>query len=94
MGLVFAPFFGIVLAAVDDRELGSANGMISALDQLGGAVALAVMSTIYFNKVAGSATPFASAQFIYWLSAGILLLTWALAFFVPKSARSEDETML
>ena len=94
MGLVFAPFFGIVLAAVDDRELGSANGMISALDQLGGAVALAVMSTIYFNKVAGGATPFASAQFIYWLSAGILVLTWALAFFVPRTARSEDETML
>jgi MFS family permease len=94
MGLVFAPFFGIVLSAVDDRELGSANGMISALDQLGGAVALAVMSTVYFNKISSGATPFASAQFVYWLSAGILVLTWALAFFVPKTARSEDETML
>jgi EmrB/QacA subfamily drug resistance transporter len=94
MGLVFAPFFGIVLSAVDDHELGSANGMISALDQLGGAVALAVMSTIYFGKISGGATPFASAQFVYWLSAGILVLTWALAFFVPKTARSEDETMV
>jgi len=94
MGLVFAPFFGIVLSAVDDHELGSANGMISALDQLGGAVALAVMSTVYFGRISGGATPFASAQFIYWLSAGILVLTWALAFFIPKTARSEDETMV
>jgi len=94
MGLVFAPFFGIVLSAVDDHELGSANGMISALDQLGGAIALAVMSTVYFNKISGGTTPFASAQFIYWLCAGILVLTWALAFFIPKTTRSEDETML
>jgi hypothetical protein len=94
MGLVFAPFFGIVLSAVDDHELGSANGMISALDQLGGAVALAVMSTVYFNKISSGSTPFASAQFVYWLSAGILVLTWALAFFIPKTARTEDETML
>jgi EmrB/QacA subfamily drug resistance transporter len=36
MGLVFAPFFGLVLSAVDDHELGSANGLITSLDQLGG----------------------------------------------------------
>jgi EmrB/QacA subfamily drug resistance transporter len=98
MGLVFAPFFGLVLSAVDDHELGSANGVISAFDQLGGAVASAVMSTVFFNRVekkpVGSMAPFASAQTVYWLSAGILVLTWALAFTVPKTARSEDEIMV
>lgn len=93
MGLVFAPFFGLVLSAVDDRELGSANGMLTSLDQLGGAIATAVMSTLYFNKLEHGSTAFSSAQFVYWLSAGILVVTWALAFTVPKVARSEDEIM-
>jgi hypothetical protein len=94
MGLVFAPFFGLVLAAVDDHELGSANGMITAFDQLGGAVATAVMTTIYFNRIENGSTPFSSAQLIYWISGGILVVTWALAFMVPKVARSEDEIMI
>jgi hypothetical protein len=94
MGLVFAPFFGLVLSAVDDHELGSANGIITAFDQLGAAVATAVMSTLYFNRIEHGGTPFSSAQFIYWLSAGILVVTWALAFTVPKVARSEDEIMV
>jgi len=94
MGLVFAPFFGLVLAAVDDHELGSANGVITSFDQLGGAVATAVMSTIYFNKLEHGVTAFSSAQFVYWLCAGILVVTWALAFTVPRTARSEDEIMI
>jgi hypothetical protein len=94
MGLVFAPFFGLVLSAVDDHELGSANGLISALDQLGGAVATAVFSTIFFNQIADRVTPFASAQLVYWLCGGVLAVTWALAFMVPKTARSEDEIMI
>ena len=69
MGLVFAPFFGLVLSAVDDHELGSANGLITSVDQLGGAVATAVFSTIFFDRLDANASPFASARLIYRLCA-------------------------
>ncbi|MBW8804531.1 MAG: MFS transporter [Catenulisporales bacterium] len=94
MGLVFAPFFGLVLSAVDDHELGSANGVISSFNQLGNAVAGAVLSTLFFNRVENHGSPFASAQLVYWLCAALLVATWALAFMVPKTARSEDEIMI
>ena len=94
MGLVFAPFFGLVLAAVDDHELGSANGVISSFNQLGNAVAAALFSTLFFNKVESGGSPFPAAELVYWLAAGILVLTWLLAFTVPKTARSEDEIMV
>ncbi|WP_344655604.1 MFS transporter [Catenulispora subtropica] len=103
MGLVFAPFFGLVLSAVDDHELGSANGVIASFDQLGNAVAGAVFSTVFYGgvehiKVSGTTvsggSPFTSAALVYWLGAGVLVLTWALAFMVPKTARSEDEIMI
>ncbi|NUR59156.1 MAG: MFS transporter [Catenulispora sp.] len=94
MGLVFAPFFGLVLAAVDDHELGSANGVISSFNQLGSAIAAALFTTLFFNRVESGGSPFPAAQLIYWLAAGILVVTWALAFMVPKTARSEDEIMI
>ncbi|MEY9927792.1 EmrB/QacA subfamily drug resistance transporter [Catenulispora sp. GP43] len=94
MGLVFAPFFGLVLAAVDDHELGSANGVISSFNQLGNAVAAALFSTLFFNRVESGGSPFPAAELVYWLAAGILVLTWLLAFTVPKTARSEDEIMV
>ncbi|NUR29487.1 MAG: MFS transporter [Catenulispora sp.] len=94
MGLVFAPFFGLVLSAVDDHELGSANGVIASFDQLGNAVAGAAFSTVFYNRVESGGSPFAATQLVYWLAGGILLLTWALAFMVPKTARSEDEIMI
>lgn len=94
MGLVFAPFFGLVLSAVDDHELGSANGLITSLDQLGGAVATAVFSTVFFNRVDAHASPFAAGKLVYGLCAAVLVVTWALAFMVPKVARSEEEIMV
>ena len=94
MGLVFAPFFGLVLSAVDDHELGSANGVISSFDQLGNAVAAAIFGTLFFNRVQHHGSPFAATELVYWLAAGVLVVTWALAFTVPKTARSEDEIMV
>jgi EmrB/QacA subfamily drug resistance transporter len=94
MGLVFAPFFGLVLSAVDDHELGSANGVISSFDQLGNAVAAAIFGTLFFNRVQHHGSPFAATELVYWLAAGVLVVTWALAFTVPKTARAEDEIMV
>jgi hypothetical protein len=90
MGLIFAPYFGIVLAAVEDHEVGSASGVVNASNQLGGAVGVAALGTVYFDAVAGHGV-FIAAQRVYWTAAAVLVVTWAVSFFVPKTARADNE---
>ncbi|NYV76804.1 MFS transporter [Streptomyces sp. UH6] len=84
-GLFFVPFLALVLASVGDRELGLANGAINSLQQLGGAVATAVFSTVIFNQVAQGGSPHAASTLAYGLCAGLLVVTWAASFTLGKS---------
>jgi len=49
MGLALAPVFDVVLAGVEDHELGSASGLVNALQQLGGALGIAIIGTLFFS---------------------------------------------
>jgi EmrB/QacA subfamily drug resistance transporter len=53
MGLVVAPMFDIVLAAVTDKETGSASGVLNAAQQLATSVGIAVFGTVFFDAIAG-----------------------------------------
>lgn len=53
MALSMSPFYTIVVAGVDPSEAGSAGGLITAVQQLGSAVGVAVMGTVWF-AIAGS----------------------------------------
>jgi EmrB/QacA subfamily drug resistance transporter len=89
-GLFFVPFLGLVLAAVDDHELGLASGAINALQQLGGAVATAVFSTVIFHQVEQGVSPFAASRLAYGLCGCLLVLAWAASFTLPKTATPRD----
>jgi EmrB/QacA subfamily drug resistance transporter len=54
MGLAMAPFFDIVLAGVEKHETGSAAGTLTAVQQLGGALGIAVLGTILFGLLPGA----------------------------------------
>ncbi len=75
LGLVLAPFFNIVLAGVDPRETGSASGTLTAVQQFGSALGLAVIGTIFFGllggHVASSTDTFAPALRSELTSAGV-----------------------
>ena len=43
LGFVFGPLFNVILAGVDDREVGSASGTLNAIQQLGNAIGVAVL---------------------------------------------------
>src|SRR6185312_10639260 len=47
MGLLIAPLFSIILAAVNDEEVGSASGVLNAIQQLGSAMGVAVIGTVF-----------------------------------------------
>jgi MFS family permease len=87
-GAIVAPVFAVVLAAVEDHEVGSASGVLSALQQLGAAIGVAVLGTVFFGAVAGDG--FATAiERVLWVEAGVLVATAALAFALPREARDE-----
>ncbi len=53
MGVLMAPFFDIVLAAVEPHETGSASGALTAVQQFGSALGVAVLGTVFFGVVGG-----------------------------------------
>jgi EmrB/QacA subfamily drug resistance transporter len=50
-GLVVAPMFDIVLAAVTDEETGSASGVLNAGQQLATSIGIAVFATVFFDAL-------------------------------------------
>ena len=50
MGFSFVPISIAALAGVESREAGLASGLINTSQQIGGALGVAVMTTIYTNK--------------------------------------------
>ena len=55
LGTVIAPLLNIILAGVPARDAGSASGVLSTFQQLGGAIGVAVVGVIFFSLLAGKA---------------------------------------
>lgn len=89
MGLVMAPFFDIVLSGVEPAETGSASGTLTAVQQLGGALGVALLGTVFFARLpddgAGSAV-----RATLWVEAALLAVTVAAAFLLPRQAREPE----
>jgi EmrB/QacA subfamily drug resistance transporter len=87
-GMVFAPLFDIILAAVDDQAAGSASGVLTAVQQFGGAIGVAVIGTIFFELLPGQL--FLGAMKASTLVAGgLFVLSLAVTFLLPKRARED-----
>jgi hypothetical protein len=61
MGTVVAPLLNVVLAGVPPRHAGSASGVLTTFQQLGGAMGVAVVGVVFFGLLSGGAAPAASA---------------------------------
>jgi EmrB/QacA subfamily drug resistance transporter len=93
MGMVFVPMFDVILAGVEPHELGSASGLLEAVQQLAMSVGIAAVGTVVFDSVGGHLGP---AVFVHAASHGLLV---AIGFLVaagvavswlPRHARSES----
>jgi EmrB/QacA subfamily drug resistance transporter len=89
MGAMLAPLFDFVLAGVDDHEVGSASGVLNAMQQLGGAVGIAVIGTLFFS-VASHHGFVTALERTLWVEAGTLIATMGLVFLLPMRARETD----
>jgi EmrB/QacA subfamily drug resistance transporter len=91
MGSVMAPFFDIALAGVEQHENGSASGTLTAVQQLGSTLGVAVLGTVFFDAASG-ADPFGRATHVALLGElGLLAVTLVAVFAMPRRARPDAE---
>ena len=86
MGLFVVPVFDTVLAAVTDPEIGSASGALNALQQLGGAIGVAVLGTIFFSVLRDHGFAVALRHVMWW-EVGLLAAVLVISPLLPRRAR-------
>lgn len=91
--LLMGPYFEFVLAGVEAHETGSASGTLTAVQQLGGALGIALLGTIFFGTIgdgaigSGAAAGGAEAmKTVLWAIAGLLGVAFVAGFLLPKQA--------
>ncbi len=55
LGTVIAPLLNVILAGVPARYAGSASGVLTTFQQLGGAIGVAVVGVVFFSLLSGGA---------------------------------------
>jgi EmrB/QacA subfamily drug resistance transporter len=87
MGLSLPPLFDFILAGVADHEVGSASGVLNAIQQLGASLGIAVLATVFFAHL-DSAPPFRAMASTTLLTLVPLGLAFLAAFRLPQRARA------
>ncbi|MEV5540925.1 MFS transporter [Saccharopolyspora shandongensis] len=98
LGLAAPILVSVVLAGVPGRNAGAAGGVLSTVNQIGGAIGIAVLGTIFFTTAAGSTngppalTDYSDAlSIVLLISAGLYIITALVMFALPKSAAEHTE---
>ena len=88
LGLLVVPLVNVVLAAVPSDEAGEASGVFSTAQQLGGALGVAIIGTLFFDRLSDHGF---TAAFTYAapFAAGGYLLCALLSLALPRTAVEE-----
>jgi EmrB/QacA subfamily drug resistance transporter len=88
-GLAIIPVFNITLAGVSDHEVGSASGVLNALQQLGGTTGVAVSGTLFFSWLPKHG-PLPAMEVTVCVSAVFALAALVLVRLLPARARGNE----
>ncbi|MFE3254935.1 MFS transporter [Nocardia sp. NPDC059091] len=92
MGMVFVPMFSIIIGEIEDDEVGSASGLLESVQQLAGALGVAVLGTVFFNRFTHlGGTPRGNAligmEHVTLVGLGLGVTAFCLAFLLPHAPR-------
>jgi EmrB/QacA subfamily drug resistance transporter len=92
LGLLVVPLVNVVLAAVPVETAGGASGTFSTAQQIGGALGIAIIGTVFFSVAPG---PHLNGAFGAALIAVVIAYAGAgaLCALLPRSALSEEQTL-
>jgi EmrB/QacA subfamily drug resistance transporter len=88
-GLAIIPVFSIILGGVADHEVGSASGLLNAVQQLGGSLGVAASGTLFFELLPGRG-PLAAMELTTLVAAVFLAGALGLVRLLPRQQRSGD----
>ncbi len=90
LSLMIIPLVNVVLAAVPHEVAGGAGGVFSTSQQLGGAIGVAVMGTVFFSQL--ESHPFTDAfKHAALVVIGMFLIAAVLSLALPQTALGEEE---
>jgi EmrB/QacA subfamily drug resistance transporter len=89
MGAIFVPLFDLIVGDVPMDQLGSASGVLGAVQQFGSALGVAVLGTVFFNAfgahaLAAPLPAVHAARLVALLSLGLTALAFLLVFLLPR----------
>ncbi|MET8470053.1 DHA2 family efflux MFS transporter permease subunit [Streptomyces sp. NPDC006422] len=93
MALYFAPAANLVMSSVRPAEQGIASGANNALREVGGALGIAVMSSVFSARGGyGSARQFVDGiEPALWAGAAFVVVAGIAALFIPRAGRATPE---
>lgn len=90
LGMLIAPLFDFALGAVNDTEAGSASGVLNSVQQLAGALGVAVIGTVFFSTLTSDGFVPAIRHCLF-IELGTVPVLFALTLLLPRFARREYE---
>ena len=88
-GMVFGQLFDVVLGGVTETEVGSASGLLNALQQLAFSFGIALVATIFFGVLDVPRPATDALALAALLSIVPLVISFALAFRMPRAPRED-----
>ena len=90
LSLLVIPLVNVVLAATPREAAGAASGQFTTAQQLGGALGVAIVGSLYFAQLESHAATIAFRDTTL-LVGGVFLAASAVALTLPRTALSGDE---
>jgi EmrB/QacA subfamily drug resistance transporter len=91
IGMAISPLFDFILASVGDHEVGSASGVLNAVQQLASAIGVAAIGTVFFSTLGHSGFVAAISQCLR-IELGVAAVLFPLAWALPRHPRTEQAT--
>ena len=99
MGQIFVPLFSIITGEIEDHEVGSASGLLEALQQLGSSLGVAVLATLFFARIAledggphaarAGGRQVTAVEATLSVTLGLIVVAFALGWLLPRRPRAE-----
>jgi len=90
MGAIWVPMFEIIVGDVADHEVGSASGVLQAVQQLGMSLGIAAIGTVFFGALgahAGRADFLRAAELTTLITVGLIAAAFAVSHLLPRQVR-------
>lgn len=90
MGMIFVPLFSIIVGDIDNHEVGSASGLLESLQQLGASLGIAVLATMFFDKIGvpGSGRQLVAAHDTLLMTLVLIGVAFVIGWLLPRRAKA------